>query len=79
MAVAHASTMIGEKQPLTLKQFTDLIKKLSPAKIAGLPLDVMPTNIPADIIEHAPPASRAAVEDLLMKINSVQIITRSSN
>ena len=76
MAVAHASTMIGEKQPLTLKQFTDLIKKLSPAKIAELPLDVMPTNIPADIIEHAPPASRAAVEDLLMKINSAHLKKR---
>jgi len=76
MAVANASTMIGEKQPLTLQQFVGLIKKLSPAKIAELPLEIIPTNIPSDIAEQAPPASRAAVEDLLMNINSAHLKKR---
>jgi len=76
MAVANASTMIGEKQPLSLKQFIGLIKKLSPAKIAELPLDIIPANIPSDVIEHAPPSSRAAVEDLLMTVNSTHLKKR---
>lgn len=76
MAVANAPTMIGEKQPLSLNQFIGLIKKLSPAKIAELPLDVIPANIPADVIDKAPPASRAALEDLLMTVNSVHLKKR---
>lgn len=76
MAVANAPTMIGEKQPLTLKQFIGLIKSLSPAKIAELPLEIIPTNIPADVAEQAPPAARAAVEDLLMNINSAHLKKR---
>ncbi|MFK7794961.1 MAG: hypothetical protein AB8B89_06415 [Gammaproteobacteria bacterium] len=76
MAVANAPTLIGERQPLTLPQFVGLIKKLSPAKIAQLPLDLIPTNIPADVAEHAPAASRAAVEDLLMTINSAHLKKR---
>lgn len=76
MAVANAPTLIGERQPLTLQQFIGLIKKLSPAKIAQLPLDIIPTNIPADVAEQAPAASRAAVEDLLMTINSVHLKKR---
>jgi hypothetical protein len=76
MAVANAPTLIGERQPLTLQQFIGLIKKLSPAKIAQLPLEMIPTNIPADIAEHAPASSRAAVEDLLMTINSAHLKKR---
>lgn len=76
MAAANAPTIIGERQPLTLPQFVGLIKKLSPAKIAQLPLDIIPTNIPADIAEHAPASSRAAVEDLLMTINSAHLKKR---
>ncbi len=76
MAVANAPTLISERQPLTLPQFVGLIKKLSPAKIAQLPLDIIPTNIPADVAEHAPAASRAAVEDLLMTINSAHLKKR---
>lgn len=76
MAVANAPTLIGERQPLTLQQFVGLIKKLSPAKIAQLPLEMIPTNIPADVAEHAPASSRAAVEDLLMTINSAHLKKR---
>jgi hypothetical protein len=76
MAVANAPTLIGERQPLTLQQFVGLIKKLSPAKIALLPLELIPTNIPADVAELAPAASRAAVEDLLMSINSAHLKKR---
>ena len=76
MAAASAPTMIEIKQPLSLQQFIELIKKLPAAKIAELPLEVIPTNIPADVAEHAPPASRAAVEDLLMNINSAHLKKR---
>ena len=71
-----AQTMIGEKKSLTLQQFIGLIKKLSPAKISQLPLELIPTNIPADIAEQAPPGSRSAVEDLLMNINSLHLKKR---
>ncbi len=73
---AAAQTMAGEKKSLTLQQFIGLIKKLSPAKISQLPLDIIPTNIPADIAEQAPPGSRSAVEDLLMNINSLHLKKR---
>ena len=76
MAIANAPTQISQQQPLTLQQFVGLIKKLPAAKIAEIPLEVIPTNIPSDVIEHAPPASRAAVEDLLMTINSVHLKKR---
>ena len=76
MAVANAPTLIGTRQPLTLQQFVGLIKKLSPAKIAQLPLDIIPTNIPADVAEHAPASSRAAVEDLLMTLNTAHLKKR---
>ncbi len=76
MSIANAPTIIGEKKPLTLQQFIGLIKKLTPAKISELPLDIIPTNVPADIAEQAPPASRAAVEDLLMSINSAHLKKR---
>jgi hypothetical protein len=76
MAVANAPTLIGEREPLTLQQFIGLIKKLTPAKIAKLPLEMIPTNIPADVAEHAPASSRAAVEDLLMTINSTHLKKR---
>ena len=76
MAVANLPTLVGEKQPLTLQQFIDLIRKLSPARIAELPLDIIPTNIPADVAEHAPAASRSGVEDLLININSAHLKKR---
>ena len=76
MTATTAPTLIGEKQPLTLKQFIGLIKKLSPTKIAQIPLEIIPTNIPADIAEQAPPGSRSAVEDLLMTINSLHLKKR---
>jgi len=76
MAIATAPTLMSKKEPLTLKQFIGLIKKLSPAKIAKLPLDMVPTNIPADIAENAPASSRAAVEDLLMAINTAHLKKR---
>jgi hypothetical protein len=76
MAVANASTQISERQPLTLQQFIGLIKKLSPTKIAQLPLELIPANIPADVAEHAPASARAAVEDLLMTVNSAHLKKR---
>ena len=70
MTTSSTPDFSEEKQPITLKQFTGLIKKLSPAEISALPLNIMPANIPADIVEQAPAASRAAVEDLLLAINA---------
>ena len=76
MVLANTPTLIGERQPLTLQQFIGLIKKLTPAKIAKLPLEMIPSNIPVDVAEHAPASSRAAVEDLLMTINSAHLKKR---
>ena len=76
MTNSNAPTRQKEKQPLTLKQFTSLIKKLPPAKISALPLNIIPANIPANIVEQAPMASRTALEDLLMAVNAMHLKER---
>ena len=64
---------------LTLEQFVQLVSKLPPAKIAELPLEILPPNIPADISEQVPPAVRSALEDLLLNINSLHLKNRMAD
>lgn len=77
--MAEASAVTTEQSSgnaLTLSEFVELLQKLSPAQIKGLPLDKLPRNIPADIIDRVPSASKGAVDDLLMAANSFHLKRR---
>ena len=62
--------------PLSLQQFIKLLQTLPPARISELPIEQLPNNIPADISEKIPMASRSAVDDLIMAANSFHLKRR---
>ena len=62
--------------PLSLKQFLKLLQTLPPSRITELPIENLPSNIPADISEQVPIASRSAVDDLIMEANSFHLKRR---
>ncbi len=64
------------KGPLSLQQFIKLLQKLPPSRIAELPIERLPSNIPADISEKIPMGSRSAVDDLIMTANSFHLKRR---
>ena len=66
----------GIQAPLSLKQFIKLLQTLPPARISELPIERLPNNIPADISEKIPMASRSAVDDLIMNANSFHLKRR---
>ena len=71
-----AQATIEIKNPLSLQQFIKLLQKLPPGRIADLPIERLPNNIPADISEKIPMASRSAVDDLIMTANSFHLKRR---
>ncbi|MBT8125497.1 MAG: hypothetical protein KJO81_11775, partial [Gammaproteobacteria bacterium] len=71
-----AQASIEIQNPLSLKQFIKLLQKLPPGRIAALPIEKLPNNIPADISEKIPMASRSAVDDLIMSANSFHLKRR---
>ena len=71
---AQVDTQI--QAPLTLQQFLKLLQTLPPARISELPIEQLPNNIPADISEKIPIASRSAVDDLIMAANSFHLKRR---
>ena len=76
---APATKVKLEKKVLSLQEFLELVQKLSPAKIAQLPLEQLPSNIPSDITEQVPTGSRSAVEDLLLSVNSMHLKNRMAD
>jgi len=62
--------------PLTLQQFLRLLQTLPATRISELPIERLPNNIPADISEKIPMASRSAVDDLMMSANSFHLKRR---
>ena len=62
--------------PLSLKQFLKLLQTLPPSRISELPIEQLPSNIPSDISEKVPIASRSAVDDLIMEANSFHLKRR---
>lgn len=62
--------------PLSLKQFLRLLQTLPPSRISELPIEQLPSNIPSDISEKVPIASRSAVDDLIMEANSFHLKRR---
>ena len=71
-----AQASIEIENPLSLQQFIKLLQKLPASKIAQLPIEKLPNNIPADISEKIPMASRGAVDDLIMSANSFHLKRR---
>ena len=71
-----AQSSIDIQKSLSLQQFIKLLQKLPPARIAELPIEKLPNNIPADISEKIPMASRSAVDDLIMTANSFHLKRR---
>ena len=71
-----AQATIQIQNPLSLQQFIKLLQKLPPGRIAELPIEKLPNNIPADISEKIPMASRSAVDDLIMTANSFHLKRR---
>jgi hypothetical protein len=71
-----AQAIIEIQKPLSLQQFIKLLQKLPPKRIAELPIEKLPNNIPADISEKIPMASRSAVDDLIMSANSFHLKRR---
>jgi hypothetical protein len=58
---------------LSLDMFIKLVRTLPPAKIAEIPVEKLPLNIPPNISEKAPLASRGAVENLLLAASSFHL------
>ena len=71
---AQASTEF--EASLSLKQFLKLLQTLPASRISELPIEQLPNNIPADISEKVPIASRSAVDDLIMEANSFHLKRR---
>ncbi len=71
-----AQATIEINKPLSLQQFIKLLQKLPPGRIAELPIEKLPNNIPADISEKIPMGSRSAVDDLIMTANSFHLKRR---
>ena len=76
---ATAPNLKPGKKVLSLQEFVELVQKLPPAKIAQLPLEILPANIPSDITEQVPAGSRGAVEDLLLSVNSMHLKNRMAD
>ncbi len=76
---ATAADLKQDKKQLSLQQFVELVQKLPVEKIAQLPLETLPANIPSDITEQVPASARSAVEDLLLSINSAHLKKRMAD
>lgn len=61
---------------ISLAVFIEMLSKLPPEKILQLPVDRLPENIPSNISDKVPLASRAAVDDLLMAASSFHLQRR---
>ncbi len=64
------SSPIPRSQCLSLEVFYRLVKTLPPDKISAIPVEKLPPNIPVNLTEKIPLASRQAVEGLLLAANS---------
>ncbi|MEM7304568.1 MAG: hypothetical protein AAF372_03455 [Pseudomonadota bacterium] len=76
MAANASQSQIEIQEPISLEQFTEIIQTMSPAEIAKLPLDILPSHIPSDIADQAPPGVRGVVEDLLLSLNTFHLKKR---
>ena len=76
MMASASEVQVENIKPISLEKFTELIQTMSPAEIAQIPMEALPSHIPSDIAEQASPGVRGAVEDLLMNLNSFHLKKR---
>lgn len=63
--------MASHKQrEMPLKEFKSLISQLPPVKLAKLPIESLPEQIPLEIVESAPADVASTLEDLIFKQQS---------
>ncbi len=60
-------------QRLNLDEFTAMVRELSPAEIAKLPLDIMPETIPTQLIRNAPAPMRAVLEKIAFAASQAEL------
>lgn len=60
-------------QRLNLEEFTAMVRELSPAEIAKLPLDIMPETIPTQLIRNAPAPMRAVLEKMAFAASQAEL------
>ncbi|MGD9887841.1 MAG: hypothetical protein AB7S56_01055 [Halothiobacillaceae bacterium] len=60
-------------QRLNLEEFTAMVRELSPAEIAKLPLDIMPETIPTQLIRNAPAPMRAVLEKIAFAASQAEL------
>ena len=76
MMASASEVQVENIKPISPEKFTELIQTMSPAEIAQIPMEALPSHIPSDIAEQASPGVRGAVEDLLMNLNSFHLKKR---
>lgn len=62
--------------PMSLDDFVQILRSLSPEKIGDIPVDQIPENLPANLAEQFPVVTRGAVENLLLAANSYHLSRR---
>ncbi len=60
-------------QRLTLEEFTTMVRELSAAELAKLPLDILPETIPTQLIRNAPAPTRAVLEKMAFAASQAEL------
>ncbi len=62
-------------QRLNLDEFTAMVRELSAAELAKLPLDILPETIPTQLIRNAPAPTRAVLEKMAFAASQAELRT----
>lgn len=60
-------------QRLNLEEFTSMVKELSPAELAKLPMDILPETIPTQLIRNSPAPMRAVLEKIAFTASQAEL------
>mgnify|MGYP000860884312 CR=1 FL=1 len=60
-------------QRLNLEEFTSMVRELSAAELAKLPLDILPETIPTQLIRNAPAPTRAVLEKMAFAASQAEL------
>jgi len=60
-------------QRLNIEEFSAMVRELSPAEIAKLPLEIMPETIPTQLIRNAPAPMRAVLEKIAFAASQAEL------
>jgi hypothetical protein len=71
-----AQPSLPDPIPMSLDDFVQTVRSLPPEKIADIPVEQLPENLPANLAEQFPVVTRGAVENLLLAANSYHLSRR---